>query len=116
MLFTYPRHENAKKIAKQQDGNAVHSDICRGSLALVFAVHSRSSHKVEKKTTKTKTRMGKFMSHKKEIMQCTCRSNAVRFLVGRQCGFLSDAVRATILGRKKTECPHFGKFEIPLEP
>ena len=42
MLFTCPKHENAKSLAKQQDGNVVHFDICHGSLSLVSEVHSRT--------------------------------------------------------------------------
>ena len=33
-----------------------------------------------------------------------------------QCGFQSDEVPTSIWVSRKTECPHFGKFEIPLKP
>ena len=37
-----PNMISVKILAKQQDSNVVHFDICHGSLALVYAVHFRS--------------------------------------------------------------------------
>ena len=98
--------KSAKNLAKQQDSNEAHFDICRGSLAHLCG--TLSFIKKEKKTTKT--RMRKITSDKRNYAaRLPVRCSAVFIL--KQCGRPYDVVHPVsdffCYGSKKSNAVHF---------
>ena len=78
MLFTCTKHGSVKKISETKNSNVVHFHVCRGSFALVSAVHSRLKKCLKKEN---KNSFEKIYVQQKEIMKFTWLSDAVRFSV-----------------------------------
>ena len=92
-----------KIVTKAKKSNAVHFLIVLWFIYTRCEVHSTF-------LSLKKIRLNK----KKPCSSLTVWCSAV--FRPMQCGFQSDEVPTSIWVSRKTECPHFGKFEIPLKP